>query len=218
MTSPIRHLRGVLSILLSLAASHLPAQDDFNWQPLLDRHFSAEVQQAAMATTHTALYMTSQERHVLAYLNLARTHPQEFATFFEEWLQEDHDQGLEKFENGDAYYATLHADLLRMKPLPPVQPRKKLWRAARFWARYSGKRGLVGHDRPWYPIRFQAECCDYNPDHDAMTMLLDLLVDEGVKSLGHRRILLGKYTTAGASIQPHTRYGWCLVMDLDTGR
>jgi hypothetical protein len=46
-----------------------------------------------------------------------------------------------------------------------------------------------------------------------MEMILDLLVDEKVKSLGHRKILLGKWLLAGASIQPHAQYGWCLVMD-----
>jgi hypothetical protein len=190
-------------------------QDETDWQPLLDRFFEAEVQAAAAAPFADATYMTADERAFLAYANLARCHPREFAAFYEAWLREvEDDEGLAAFEAQDRYYHGLFADLMKQPALPPLAPDKGQWRAARFWARYSGKHGLEGHNRPWYPIKYKAECCAYNPDGSPMTFLLDLLVDEGVRSLGHRRILLGKWTRAGASIQPHKDYGLCLVVDL----
>jgi uncharacterized protein YkwD len=211
------------SILALLVCCWFPATPVFSqelsdWQPLLDQHFSAQEQTSA-ATAATATYLTEKEQQVVAYTNLARLYPQQFAAFYRAALQADEDEeGWEKFESGDTYYATLYTDLLKMKPLPSLTPTKKLWRAAAFWAKYSGKRGIEGHNRPWCPWKFDAECCDYNPAGEPMTMVLDLLVDEGVRSLGHRRILLGKYTFVGASIQPHTDYDWCLVMDFGTGK
>ncbi len=190
------------------------AQDEFAFQPLLDQHFSIDEQTEAAAGLAAAEFMTEGERKAIAYTNLARLFPQKFDAFYLDWLQQqDDEEGWEKYQSGDLYYASLHADLLKMKPLKPIQASKKYWRAAHFWAQYSGKRGLLGHDRPWYPVKYEAEVCAYNPSDDPMELILDLLIDEKIKSLGHRRILLGKWTLAGASIQPNTGYGWCLVMD-----
>ena len=41
----------------------------------------------------------------------------------------------------------------------------------------------------------------------------NLLIDKDIASLGHRKILLGKYTSAGVSIQPHTDYRFNTVLD-----
>jgi uncharacterized protein YkwD len=43
---------------------------------------------------------------------------------------------------------------------------------------------------------------------------MSLLIDEGVKSLGHRRICLSaRYTAVGISTQAHSDYGTNTVMD-----
>jgi hypothetical protein len=208
-----RFLLGLLIVWTCVGHEAL-AQDEFDFQPLIDRHFSADDQARAAEGLAAADYMTEAERKTIANANLARLYPVQFAAFYMDWLKEqDDEEPLEKYEAGDPFYASLHADLLKMKPLAPIFPSKKYWKAAHFWAKYSGKRGLEGHNRPWYPIKYQAEVCDYSPSNDPMEMILDLLVDEKVKSLGHRKILLGKWLLAGASIQPHAQYGWCLVMD-----
>jgi hypothetical protein len=46
-----------------------------------------------------------------------------------------------------------------------------------------------------------------------LEIVLQLLIDEDVPSLGHRRILLEKYQTIGVSIQPHSHYGFNAVLD-----
>ena len=208
-------LRLLMSLLISCCLrGYCPAQADVDFQQLVDRHFSATEQAAAASGLSAATYMSDAERAVISSVNLARLYPQQFDGMYMEWLQTSNaDDGWEKLQSGDPYFASLHADLQQLKPLPAMHPSKKYWRAARFWARYSGKRGLVGHNRPWYPVRFQAEVCAYNPSADPMTLIMDLLVDEKVKGLGHRKILLGKWLSAGASLQPHARYGWCLVID-----
>jgi hypothetical protein len=169
------------------------------------------------ATASSAFYMRAEERDVIAFVNLARLFPQRFDSFYLDWLEnvEEDQDGWEKFQAEDGFYASLHRDLLKMKPLPALQPDLRCFKAARQWAVYSGKKGILGHGRPWYMRKVDAECCDYNPSGDPMSMVLDLLIDEGVRSLGHRRILLGKWLQVGASIQPHTGYEWCLVMDFE---
>ena len=215
---PLQPLRIVilLTLLMVLACLTAQAQDDEapDWQPLLVKHFSQSDLDAASKGLDLATYMTEKERNVLAYTNLARLFPLQFDAFYLDWLENvEDDEGWEKYAANDHFYTTLHKDLQKMKPLAPLRPSKKYFVAAEQWAKYSGKNGLLGHNRPWYMRNTQAECCAYNPLDDPMTLVLDLLIDEKVKSLGHRKILLGKWLDCGASIQPHKTYGWCLVMD-----
>jgi uncharacterized protein YkwD len=44
--------------------------------------------------------------------------------------------------------------------------------------------------------------------------LENLLVDEGVPSLGHREALMGDYLHAGISFQPHKGYTENVVIDM----
>lgn len=207
------------SLVIAVCGSRLAAQSDYDFQPLIDKHFTADEQAAASKGLAAATYMTAAEQDAIAFANLARMYPLQFDALYLDWLKEDDDEThLEKYEGGDSYYTSFHADLCKLKPQPPLVPSKKYWKCARFWARYSGKRGLVGHNRPWYPVKYQAEVCDYNYTNDPMHMVMDLLIDEKVKSLGHRRILLGKYQLVGASIQPHSGYAYCLVMDFGNGK
>jgi uncharacterized protein YkwD len=57
------------------------------------------------------------------------------------------------------------------------------------------------------------ECCDYGNDN-AVDILLNLLVDDGIPGVGHRLICLSNsYTKIGISIQPHKVYEVNTVMD-----
>ena len=56
------------------------------------------------------------------------------------------------------------------------------------------------------------ECIHYGGD-DALGIVTSLLIDQSVKSLGHRKICLGYFTEAGISIQPHSSYGKNAVLD-----
>lgn len=213
----MKGLQIALGLLLGLLGSNLWAQEAPEWQPILNRHFTTEDQTKAASGLESASYMTVAERQVIAYTNLARLFPQKFDAFYVDWLENvEDDGGWEKYLASDPFYASLHTDLQKMKPLAPLVPSKKYFKAAEQWAKYSGKEGLLGHHRPWYMRKTTAECCAYNPLDDPMTLVLDLLIDEKVKGLGHRKILLGKWLATGASIQPHKTYGWCLVIDLGT--
>jgi uncharacterized protein YkwD len=57
------------------------------------------------------------------------------------------------------------------------------------------------------------ECCYYGVE-DAFDIIVDLLIDQGVSSLGHRKICLSpSYTELGVSIQPHKTYSSNTVLD-----
>ena len=76
--------------------------------------------------------------------------------------------------------------------------------------------GYAGHKRVNADCEkqksYNGECCDYGND-DPLEIILSLLIDEGIPSLGHRKVFLSAYTKIGVSIQPHKRYGTGVVFD-----
>lgn len=89
-----------------------------------------------------------------------------------------------------------------MKPTDILQPDHQLFKTAECWAVEAGKKGLKGHDRIKCKKNYDAEACDYGNDN-GFDVVLNLLVDKFVPSLGHRKVLLGKYSELGAAIRPH---------------
>lgn len=147
-------------------------------------------------------YLTTIEKQVYDYLNLVRMNPKLFAETY-----------LKDLKNSDDdYESSLYAELQKLKPLPLLIPDRKLYESARCHAVESGKRGYVGHKRFKCVEDFMGECCYYG-ETDALGIVTELLIDKGVKSLGHRRICLDNFTQLGVSIQPHKTYGSNCVMD-----
>jgi hypothetical protein len=74
----------------------------------------------------------------------------------------------------------------------------------------------VGHERKTQDSKlkkhYYGECCDYG-HNDALEIVLSLLIDEGIPSLGHRDVCLSNYVKLGVAIQPHKRYGTNTVLD-----
>ena len=106
-----------------------------------------------------------------------------------------------------------------MKHMKPASktliPTKALFESAKCHAHNSGAKGYVGHDRQSSTCKsdFNGECCQYGYEKPTQ-IVLDLLIDEGVPSLGHRKIILDTaYTKVGVSIQPHKTYRINTVMD-----
>jgi hypothetical protein len=154
-------------------------------------------------TAVTASYLTEAEIKVIFYLNLVRLNPGLFAeTFLIERI------GEPDSENEISLYNELH----QMKALPCLLSNKQCWESAKCHAVFSGNTGYVGHDRHNCESYFWGECCQYGSS-DPLNIILQLLIDEGVPSLGHRRICLGSYHEIGVSIQPHSGYGSNAVLD-----
>jgi hypothetical protein len=147
-------------------------------------------------------YLSGKEKEVYYYLNLARMNPKLFADTYLKDLK----------KSADDYESSLYAELQKLKPLPVLKPNRKLYESARCHAMESGKRGYVGHKRFKCDEYFMGECIYYG-ETDAFGIVTSLLIDQGVKSLGHRRIFLDNYTELGVSIQPHKTFGENCVLD-----
>jgi len=72
----------------------------------------------------------------------------------------------------------------------------------------------VGHTRQTTECKtaYLGECCAYG-NSDPLRIVLQLLIDEGVPSLGHRYICLGRYDVVGIATAPHTGYGSNTVLN-----
>ncbi len=165
-------------------------------------------------TAVDAAYLSKSEKDVIYILNLIRSYPAFFAKTV-----------LEKYPvlsgNGyladDTYYFKSLVDTLRsLQPMPLLYPDKTCFISAKSHALQSGITGYVGHERKTADSKlkkhYYGECCDYGRK-DALDIVLSLLIDEGIPTLGHRDICLSNYTKLGVSIQPHKKYGTNAVLD-----
>jgi hypothetical protein len=156
-------------------------------------------------TARDTKWLSDTEKEVYFYLNLARMNPKLFAKTM-----------LPKnaATTKEYYLSTLYKTLMSMEPQPMLTPSSGLWQSAKCHAITSGKTGYVGHARQEGACKssFRGECCAYG-SRGGKAIILALLIDRGVESLGHRRICLGGYKTLGVSIQPHKGYGTNAVLD-----
>lgn len=115
------------------------------------------------------------------------------------------------------YTRSLEKDLKATSGLNKLHPNETLYRAARKHAVASGKEGGLGHsssagnfEQRLKPLAAQfnylLENCDYGSS-EALDILMNLMIDEGLPEVGHRKnILHDKIDAVGVSIAPHTTY------------
>ena len=203
-----------LFILQLLFSASLFAQSSFpEWTP----------QQSAMANTaKEANYLSEEEKKVVLLSNLARL---DGALFAQTYLQ-DYVAGKLKGKES-RYVRSLSTELQKVKGLPMLKPHEKLFKAASYHANDMGTKGLMGHNssdgvdffarirsfmNPSSNFSF-AENCAYGFS-SANDIVLQLLIDEGIPALGHRKNLLSdKFDLVGVSIQPHKKYRHNCVQD-----
>lgn len=154
-------------------------------------------------------YLNSTEKEVYKVLNLARMYPDKFLKFFYAYAAE---HGLTKLASGK-YYPSLTKTLKEMKAVKPLFPDKKMYELALCWAKEAGEKGITGHERRNCRDGYFAECCTYGRT-TAIEIVMSFLIDEGVSSLGHRKICLSnEYEVVGVAQQDHSTYGTNTVLD-----
>lgn len=160
-----------------------------------------------------------QEQEVLELLNAVRTNPKKFSdTYALPYIKEN---GLEK----NRYAKSLLQDLKQTKAMGALQVAPALTDIARYHAKDMGTTGKTGHEStdgtPFHiRVRTQskaqgmiAENCAYGQT-SALDFVMQLLIDDGIESLGHRKnILEPKYQWIGIAIEPHKTYRTNCVMD-----
>lgn len=115
------------------------------------------------------------------------------------------------------------------RPVGPLRFNEGLARVAREHARYLGSRGLLSHqgadgsgpaarlDRLGRWQSLVAENISAGED-DPRRVVIQLLVDDGIPSRGHRKNLFNPdLHQAGAGEAPHTQYGTICVIDYADG-
>ena len=166
-------------------------------------------------TAKDASYLTQAEKDVILYCNLARL---DGPTFINQYL------GKLK-GSSNSYEKSLLEDLATIKNLPMLKPNSKLAKAAKYHVDDIGPKGLVQHEssdgtncgnrvRKYYKGGYIGENIDFGPSA-AMDIVLDLLIDQDVESLGHRKNILNlNFTRIGVSIGAHKEYRNSCVQDL----
>lgn len=164
-------------------------------------------------TAAAAKYMSAEERTLIWVLNMARTNPSLFCKTVVAPYSKANGIDMES----EQYYLSLMKQMRYMEPLGILQPDKSCFASAQCHAVSAGNKGYTGHNRQSVECRklqkYNGECCSYGV-HDAIGVVVTLLVDEDVPSLGHRNILLGAYTQIGVATRPHKGYGTNTVLDL----
>ena len=177
-----------------------------SWDPVLIR---------GLHTAEGIPYLTEEEQKVILFMNMARYDGALFAeTFLEAYVQE------RKVEN-TSYLRSLQRDLKKSRDIPLLYPEEDLTAIARGHAERSGRTGHVGHrdiNRRFEPVKGNpymtlGENCSYGY-RDAIDIVITLLIDEGIRDVGHRKNSLNPvFNSVGVAIWPHKGYGVNCVMD-----
>jgi len=164
-------------------------------------------------TAENAPYLNLAEKKVIYILNLARVNP---TLFLETVVKKYPTFSKQPQLVRSSYYKSFLAFLQKAKPQPLLYPDEKLFESARCHAISSGIQGYSGHDRISQQCKaqenFLGECCFYGTN-GPLEIVLELMIDEDVPSLGHRLVMFTDYTKIGVSIQPHKKYEWNTVLD-----
>ena len=175
------------------------------------------------------------EAEVIAELNFARTEPQRYATERLEPL-------LKRFESDKLSYVNSEGDrmmtsegvdavveaIAEMKKATPcgkLTANPNLTKMAQAFATDLGKNGITGHVdsrgngmnarfvEAGYSNNWTSECLDFG-NRNAIDIVLSLIVDDGVQSRGHRKVIMTpKYTDVGVGFATHIEYDFCAVID-----
>ncbi|NVO01375.1 MAG: CAP domain-containing protein [Bacteroidetes bacterium] len=202
----------ILFLLLLSSFSAVVYSQEIKQKYPFDKWKQSEIDAANSAKTSD--YLSKDEKSVIFYSNLARINGKLFA---QTYLQKFIDSTKQK---KTIYVNSLFSTLKNQSALKPLVPSKEVSLIAKQYAIKMGKEGFTGHKD--VTKRFavlktsfssRGENCDYGYS-DPLTIVMDLLIDDGVSGYGHRNNILDKeYNFIGVSIQPHKKYATCCVMD-----
>jgi hypothetical protein len=164
-------------------------------------------------TAAKTTYLTEPEKELIYILNMMHMDPQLFdSTVVKYYPEKSGALYLRNIPENQSLLDTLST----LAPLPLLSPDRTAFESAECHAISAGQKGYVGHERQSKDCEkkkdFNGECCDYGR-YTPLDILMGLLIDEGVPSLGHRWLCLCNFRKVGVSIQPHTTYGKNTVID-----
>ncbi len=163
-------------------------------------------------TAKNIAYLTNVEKECVMYINLCRLYPKDFLKY--EVLNYYGTAKYGDYVKNSSYRYSLIDFLQKMEPVNALNFDVEAFKNARCFAIEHGKAGTIGHTRINCIQGNYAECCSYGMD-TGKDIILQLLIDDDVPSLGHRINCLNKeYTKIGVSVQPHKKWDTCAVIDM----
>jgi hypothetical protein len=219
-----------LTFLLIIITSFATGNETFNdkntvWNP------------AELNTAANASYLSSLEKAIILETNKLRSNPAKYAEEYIEPLAQNYKNNLLYYPDDKPLMtregvSALHEcvrDLKKQVALPILHPSKGLSMAARDHVKdqsRTGKTGHTGSDRSTSRQRIEryvnwdvriAENIAYG-GITARQIVIYLLIDDGVKSRGHRKNFLHPdFRYVGVSNGAHPSYGNMTVMDFAGG-
>jgi uncharacterized protein YkwD len=163
-------------------------------------------------TARDAYYLSDLEKDIILEMNLVRSDPGKYAEMYIN-------------PNLGAYAKECYEELKNSESRPLLFPKKGLSQAAKDHVADTGPKGVVGHDGTdgstmssrinrygtWGRGASENISYGYNT---AREIVLQLLIDDGVESRGHRRNIMNMNTRyVGVATGPHTVYRYMCVQD-----
>jgi hypothetical protein len=207
----------LIGILVNTGISNLEAQNTIL--------FSADELNKANTAANID-YLSSDEKEVIRYLNLARMDGKRFFdSYIQQFIENYNVYYSPKIKPNNSYVKSLKATLYKVQGLSIIVPNEKLSKAAAFHAKDMGNKGKTGHtssNGTSFTKRMKklvgteyyvSENCDYG-FNNGLDIVCHLLIDNGVSSLGHRKNILNPdQRMVGVSIYMHKIYKYNCVMD-----
>ena len=170
-------------------------------------------------TAENIQYLSQIEKDVIFFINLVRINPQKFSVKILKPF-------ITKNPNYSKRYSkSLFRDLNKGIRITPLKPTKALYEFAENHAKTTGKKGKTGH-RSVRGNSFEKRTKElikkyslvgeniHYGSNNALEIVIDLLIDHGIKGVGHRvNIMTEDYVFCSVSIQPHRKYIYNCVID-----
>jgi hypothetical protein len=179
-------------------------------------------------TGQSVSYLTTLEKEVLLELNKVRSDPPRYATLYISPILNELRGRLNTRSNvetkeGAKAVEECIAQLLRTNKMGLLDPDKDLAKAAFRHTSKQSKTREIGHNSPdgetfehrLRKIKYSitGECISYGEDK-ARDIVTSLLVDDGVPSRGHRKIVLDpRFSCVGISAGGHLVYSHMCTID-----
>jgi len=181
-------------------------------------------------------YLSKLERDVIREHNLARADPPRYAAFLKLHRSRYTGKTLAgpagrsiATQEGVAAVDEAIGELEKLRPMPPLAPSQGMSLASRDHAADIGQRGIMGHtgtdgstpsDRMNRHGQWQGGCGENIAGGiaDARSIVLQLIIDDGVPGRGHRRNIFNpQYRVTGVHFGSHGRLGSICVITYANG-
>lgn len=164
-------------------------------------------------TARDISYLTKSEKETIMYINLCRLFPKEFLELEVNPYQIDEDYGDSVVKEFKEFKRSLQSDLQTRTPCQSLKFERALFLDAKCYSREISKNDRNPHGRIDCKKNNYAECVSFG-EETGKDIALQLLVDAGVASLGHREICLYKsFSKIGVSCNSHSEYKFCAVAE-----